>query len=364
MNCGVVQVDLGERAYNVIIADGLSKGFTANFASIVNGRKCLIVSDSNVFPLYGKLCERALTDAGAAKIGHFSFEAGEASKNIATLERIYHAAVCCGLDRTSVIVALGGGVVGDLSGFAAATFMRGIDVVQIPTTLLSMVDSSVGGKTGIDLPEGKNLVGAFWQPKLVLVDTQFLSTLPRRELTAGEAEVIKYGLILDVNLFSRIENSTEDINKGESEYFVDLVSACCQLKADVVMADEKESGLRSVLNFGHTFGHAIEAVTGYNTYLHGEAVSIGIVIASELSMKLGLLDNEAVGRIRSTLVALGLPVKVVGVKPDDIIKAIGFDKKTVGGKPRFVILHGIGGAQVSKDVKASLVDESIRCCCD
>ena len=364
MSSGVVRVDLGERSYDIHVAKKLSEKFSACLAPFVKGRRCLIVSDSHVFPLYGKLCCQSLLGAGSGAVGHYLFEAGEGSKNIRVWEEILHAAVREKLDRSSVILALGGGVVGDLAGFAAASYMRGIDFIQMPTSLLAMVDSSVGGKTGVDLPEGKNLVGAFWQPKLVLVDTDFLSTLPRRELTAGLAEVAKYGLSLDAKLFARIENSLEEVGGNDWAFYADLVSACCQLKADIVMADERESGLRAVLNFGHTFGHAIEAVTGYSAYIHGEAVGIGMVMAAELSQELGLIDEPTVRRVRGALAGLGLPVAAKGIKADAVHKAMGVDKKTVGGKLKFVVLHGIGGAKISHDASPQLVIEAIRRCCD
>jgi len=321
-----------------------------------------MVSDSNVEPLYGSAVAGKLRNRGF-KVAEVTVPAGESSKAAEQLFRIYHAAVEAGLDRSSYIVALGGGMVGDLAGFAAATFMRGIKFIQIPTSLLAMVDSAVGGKTAINLPEGKNLVGAFHQPVEVVADLSVLKTLPEREYVSGLAEVVKCGIIADAALFELIEKNSDGIVAREGKLLEEVVERCCSLKARVVSADEREEGLRGILNFGHTLGHAIEKTAGYGGMLHGEAVSIGMVYAAGLSEKRSGLSAGDRDRIRNLLARLGLPVCFVKNPPDwnGLRRAMAVDKKTLGGLPRFVLAGRIGsvvlGCEIPEDVMAGALGE-------
>jgi 3-dehydroquinate synthase len=268
---------------------------------------------------------------------------GEEHKNFTWLTRIYDQLIAAGIERSGALVALGGGVVGDLTGFAAATYLRGIACVQVPTTLLAQVDSSIGGKTGVNHVLGKNLIGAFSQPRFVLADVETLHTLPPRELTAGLAEVIKYGVILDAPLFALLEDRIADVQALDRELLVEVVRRCCAIKASVVSADETESGLRAVLNFGHTVGHGIESITGYTRYLHGEAVAIGMVAAARVSRQLGFCEERDVERIRSVLVRCGLPTEVPAeLRGEALARAMRADKKAREGAIKFVCLETIG----------------------
>jgi 3-dehydroquinate synthase len=359
-----IKVDLKERGYDIIIGDGIVSGATPDssvFSPFVSGRKCLVITDSNVNRILGARLLKTLEVAGAdAKLA--VFKAGEASKNIRTYESLLRNACKSGLDRSSVIVALGGGVVGDVAGFVAATYMRGISFIQVPTTLLAMVDSSVGGKTGIDLPEGKNLVGAFWQPRLVIIDPAVLTTLPKREVRCGLAEVVKYGVIMDDKFFSFLEKSLYGITNMEMGVFAKIISRCCKLKAEVVCADEHEtSGLRAILNYGHTFGHAIETVTGYEKYAHGEAVSVGMCIAANLATRCNKFAQGMAERQLNLLKALGLPTALDGeIKAAQIYKAMFKDKKTEKGKLRLVLPDRIGKVSIVKDADGKAVLEAIK----
>ena len=359
-----IKVDLKERGYDIIIGKGIVSGGKPDasvFRPFVSGRKCLVVTDSNVGRILSARFLKVLGTAGAhAELA--VFKAGEASKNIRTYESLLRKASKSGLDRSSVIVALGGGVVGDVAGFVAATYMRGVSFIQVPTTLLAMVDSSVGGKTGIDLPEGKNLVGAFWQPRLVVIDPQTLRTLPKRELRCGLAEVVKYGVIMDENFFSFLGKNLCGIVKMDNRIYEKIIARCCELKAEVVCADEREtSGLRAILNYGHTFGHAVETVTGYGKYAHGEAVSIGMCIAANLAISCNKFSPESAERQKSLLKAVGLPTNIAGdIGPVKIYKAMFKDKKTENGKLRLVLPDRIGKVSLVKDVDGKAVLEAIR----
>mgnify|MGYP001393643899 CR=1 FL=1 len=313
-----IKVNLKERSYDIIVGKGTLKD-CPSLKAAVSGRRCLVITDSNVGSLYGQPVLASLRKAGA-EASMVSFKAGESSKNIDTYGKLLRQACRAGLDRSSVIVALGGGVVGDVAGFVAASYMRGISFVQIPTTLLAMVDSSVGGKTGFDLPEGKNLVGAFWQPSLVVIDTDTLGTLPKREVRCGLAEVVKYGVIMDEKFFSFLEKNMKSISSMDHKTFEKIISRCCELKAKVVCADEREtSGLRAILNYGHTFGHAVETVTGYGKYAHGEAVAIGMCMAATLSIACNKFPPESEARQKSLLEAVGLPTAAAGkINPVEI----------------------------------------------
>ena len=359
-----IKVDLKERGYEIIIGKGIVSGGkpdSSAFRPFVSGRKCLVVTDSNVNRILGDRFLKILGNAGAdAKLA--VFKAGESSKNMRTYESLLRTACKSGLDRSSVIVALGGGVVGDVAGFVAATYMRGINFIQAPTTLLAMVDSSVGGKTGIDLPEGKNLVGAFWQPRLVVIDPQTLKTLPKREVRCGLAEVVKYGVIMDGKFFSFLEENTRGMKNIEMDLFAKIISRCCELKAKVVCADERETaGLRAILNYGHTFGHAVETVTGYGKYAHGEAVSIGMCIAANLAVLNHKFSPAMAERQLNLLKAIGLPTSLHGgIKPAQIFRAMFKDKKTEKGKLRLILPDSIGKVSLVKDADSKAVLESIR----
>ena len=286
--------------------------------------------------------------------------AGEVSKSVEMANSLWQKALELGADRKSVIVAVGGGVVGDLAGFIAASFARGLDFYQVPTTLLAQVDSSVGGKVGINLPGAKNMVGAFWQPQHVTIDTAVLATLPDREFKAGLAEVVKYGVILDEAFFTYLESHVEDLNQRNDVVFRQVIAKCCQLKADVVQADERETtGLRAVLNYGHTFGHALEAVTQYGQFLHGEAISIGMLCASRLAALLGMIEPQLTQRQFALLEGLGLPTAMPDVDLDRILEAMSRDKKVEYGKLRFILPTKLGHVKLVADVDDSMVRKAM-----
>ena len=278
----VVKVPLGERSYSILIGTGLLRRLGAECDKLELGQRCAVISDRNVAPRYAQAALLSLTNAGFSPL-LITVPAGETAKSMTQVQACYDQLAKHRLERKSFIVALGGGVVGDLAGFVAATYLRGIDFVQVPTTLLAQVDSSVGGKVGVNLKAGKNLVGAFYQPRLVLCDLEALKLLPPRQFRSGLAEVIKYGIIYDAALFKRLELNLLRVLRQDEDTLAEIVARCCQIKAEVVGQDEKESGLRAILNFGHTIGHAIEAISGYGAYLHGEAISIGQVAAARLS---------------------------------------------------------------------------------
>lgn len=363
-----ITVELGDRSYPIHIGSGNLDGLGEACRTEGLTGKCLVVSDENVAPLYADRAVQSLKQAGFEP--HLEIlPAGEPTKCHDQLIRLYSKAADAGLDRKCFLVALGGGVVGDLTGFAAASWLRGIRLVQVPTTLLSMVDSSVGGKTGINIKEGKNLVGAFHQPELVMIDLDTLQTLPERELAAGLAEVVKYGVIWDAELFAELENvdavSSPRLQKsgerGEDTASTDqmgkIIARCCEIKADVVRQDEREGGLRGILNFGHTLAHAIENAAGYGEFLHGEAVAIGMVYAAHLSVELKGLSVDASARIEKLLAGLQLPVHGPALEWADLRAAMAVDKKTVGGLPKFVLADRLGHVEFGCDVPEELLKE-------
>lgn len=359
-----IDVKLIDREYRILIEPGILKTLPSVLSKFISKKNVLIVTDDNVNKLYGKNVLKKVSSI-AAKSTIISVTPGEASKNLSTIEKLYHDAIELGLDRTSVIIALGGGVVGDLAGFFAATYMRGIDFIQIPTTLLAMVDSSVGGKTGVDLPEGKNLIGSFWQPKTVIIDPETLKTLPVREVRCGLAEVIKYGMILDEDFFSYLEDHTKELNELDQEIYTRVIGRCCRIKANVVENDEREeNGLRAILNYGHTFGHAIEAITGYEKLNHGEGVAIGMCMAANLAIADDRLDDAAELRQENLLRRLHLPCSIEGVKPQEVLDAMSKDKKTISGKLHFILPDTIGEVTIAKGLDKHLILNSIRNCCD
>ncbi len=358
-----VEVELGDRSYGINIGAGLLDGAAKLLAPYVRKRKCLLVSDGKVYGLYADRLVDALLKAGAVVYASV-FPAGEGSKNLQVMERLYRKAAGAGLDRDSFIIALGGGVPGDMAGFLAASYMRGIGFIQVPTSLLAMVDSSVGGKTGLDLPEGKNLVGAFWQPKTVLMDTALLDTLPPRELRCGLAEIVKTAVILDGELFDFLEEKGSEILEGKAAPTVKAVARCCELKASVVMADEREGSLRAILNYGHTFGHAIETVSGYEGIAHGEGVAIGMCMAADLARRMRLFSKAEAERQERLIESLGLPTRVAGLDPGAILDAMSKDKKTRGDKLNFVLPTRLGEAKLFKDVPKAEVLKTVRGRCD
>ena len=356
-----VTVSLGSRSYAIEVDRGLLAQLGLRCRDLNLRERCAVISDANVAPLYMQKCVAALESAGFKPFG-LTIPAGETAKSLKVVQECYDQLAEQRLERKSFIVALGGGVVGDLAGFVAATYLRGIPFVQVPTTLLAQVDSSVGGKVGVNLKAGKNLVGAFYQPLLVLCDLQSLNTLPEREFRAGLAEVIKYGIIYDAKLFSRLERDMPVILKRDPAVLAEIVARCCEIKADVVGQDETETGLRAILNFGHTIGHALEAISRYGKYLHVEAISIGQVAAARLSAKLTGLSWGDAGHIRALFEAAGLPVTVKLSKGqvDKLFEAMRLDKKVAGGEIKFVLARDIGrvewGIKVPEEEIRSVIE--------
>jgi 3-dehydroquinate synthase len=353
-----VNVPLGNRSYKILIGGGLLARLGSQCAALELGRRCAIISDSNVAPLYAKAAQASLERAGF-EVVLVTVPAGETAKSIKTVEFCYDRFAEHRLERKSFVVALGGGVVGDLAGFVAATYLRGIQFVQVPTTLLAQVDSSVGGKVGVNLKAGKNLVGAFHQPRLVLCDLNTFKTLPEREFRAGLAEVIKYGIISDAKLFGQLEREMTRLLKRDQQTLARVVARCCEIKADVVGQDETETGLRAILNFGHTIGHALEAISGYGKYLHGEAISIGQVAAAKLSNRLLGLPMREVERIIEIFQVAGLPTRV---KPNRtqlkrLCAAMKLDKKVSAGEVKFVLAKSIGRVEFGHNVPVALIEE-------
>jgi 3-dehydroquinate synthase len=358
----IVRVDLSERSYDIVIGPGAITQAGARIAPLIGRRPVIIVTDDTVAPLHLPALESALESAGVRRNGPtIILPAGEKTKSFAHLEALLDEMLGRGIERSTVLIALGGGVVGDLVGFAAAIALRGLDFVQIPTTLLAQVDSSVGGKTGINTRQGKNLVGSFHQPRLVLADTSALATLLPRHVLSGYAEVVKYGLIDDADFFEWLEQHGAAVCAGDTKALVHAVTMSCAAKAAIVGQDERESGRRALLNFGHTFGHALEAAVGYdNRLLHGEAVALGMGMAFDLSARLGLCTGQDAVRVRRHFEAIGLPTKlgqVEGVTWDtvDLLGHMAKDKKVQDGKITFVLARGIGRAFTARDIDSAEV---------
>ena len=337
-----LNVNLGARSYPIYVGAAILARAGELLTEAGLRGKVAVVSNPTVAQLYLDPIHRALSQSGL-EVAPILVPDGEEHKNIHTLQTIYDRLIAARLERKSCVLALGGGVIGDLAGFAAATYLRGVPYVQVPTTLLAQVDSSVGGKTAIDHAQGKNLIGAFYQPKLVLVDVAVLKTLPRREMVAGLAEVIKYGVIEDAALFALLETEIEKLMQLESDRLIETIATCCALKARVVEADEREDDYRAVLNFGHTIGHALEAVTGYSEFLHGEAVGVGMVKAAMLSGRQGFCDQATFERIVGLIRRAGLPTEIPNnVALPALIQALEVDKKAAAGKIKFVMCAGLG----------------------
>lgn len=343
----VVTVNLGESSYDIQIGSGSLPELGQRCVSSGLTGRAAVVTNPTVNALYGDTVQGSLTAAGYP-VTMIEIPDGEEFKNAATLNSVYDALIEAGLDRKSFIVALGGGVVGDLAGFAAATFLRGIPFVQVPTTLLAQVDSSVGGKTAIDHPRGKNLIGAFYQPRLVLIDVETLSTLPKREYCAGVAEVVKYGVALDGPFFDYLEQHADALLAMERESLMAIIRRCCELKAQVVELDEKESGIREALNYGHTLGHALETLAGYRSLVHGEAVAIGMALAARICAKRGECGDDDVARITRLLTHLGLSVTPPAVESSQLLDALLKDKKSRAGSINFICNRGIGNYVVAR----------------
>ncbi len=350
-------VALGDRSYPILIGGGLldQPGLILPY---LKTPQAAIVTNTTVGPLYLERVQRLLLQNGV-KVVPIVLPDGEAYKNSASLNLIYDALLTHRMERKATLIALGGGVIGDLTGFAAATYLRGVPFIQIPTTLLAQVDSSVGGKTGINHPLGKNMIGAFYQPQLVLADTDTLNSLPEREISAGLAEVIKYGLIRDLPFLSWLEANMDKLLARDPVALGYAIHRSCQNKAEVVAADEREAGSRALLNLGHTFGHAIEAGMGYGAWLHGEAVGVGMIMAAELSRRLGWLSEGDVARARALILKAGLPTLAPDLGFDKYLDLMGLDKKVEDGKIRFVLLKALGEAVLSADVPAALLQETI-----
>lgn len=348
-----LRVELGERSYPIYIQPGLL-GSPAQLSEHIKTNKVVIVTNDTVDPLYSASIEQALAHLDWQK---FVLPDGEGYKTLDSFEKISSFLLEVEASRDTTLLALGGGVIGDLTGFVAACFQRGIPFIQLPTTLLSQVDSSVGGKTAVNHPLGKNMIGAFYQPVAVFIDTQSLNTLPEREFAAGMAEVIKYGVIYDGEFFSWLEENVEKLRALDPEVIQYAIFRCCQIKAEIVAQDEKESGIRALLNLGHTFGHAIEAEMGYGNWLHGEAVAAGTILASEAAYHKGWLSASEVCRIKQLMEAFSLPVKAPEqMNYQSFMQHMKHDKKVKAGKIRFVLPESIGQAVVTDDLNQELLE--------
>lgn len=360
----IISVQLPEKSYDIHVAtNGLSQlGKQAQKLNI--GKKILIISNPEIFDYYGQITINSLTQAGF-EVDYHLIPAGEIYKNLESIQSIYDMALQVRLERSSTLLALGGGVIGDMTGFAAATWLRGINFIQVPTSLLAMVDASVGGKTGVNHPQGKNLIGAFYQPKLVMIDPLVLKTLPEREFRAGMAEVIKYGVIWAQNLFTELElaNRLDSLDNLDSELLNLILTRSCQAKAEVVSQDEKESGLRAILNYGHTIGHGLESLTNYQTFVHGEAVAIGMVAAGKIAVKAQLWNEEEAKRQDNLIIKAGLPTKIpANLDIEAIIASLQLDKKVQGGKVRFILPLKIGKVTISEQINSDLLREVLPLC--
>ena len=350
-----LRVELGSRSYPVLIGQGLLRE-RALFEQHLRARDLLVVSNTAVAPLYLDALQSGLQPR---RVIATILPDGESHKTLATVARILDVLVANRLGRDCAVVAFGGGVVGDMAGFAAATYQRGVAFVQVPTTLLAQVDSSVGGKTGVNHPGGKNLIGAFHQPAVVVADTSTLSTLPPRELRAGLAEVIKYGLICDAAFFAWLEAHIDALLAGDPAALAHVIRRSCEIKADIVGRDEREHGDRALLNLGHTFGHAVEAATGYSEWLHGEAIGAGLVMAARMSQESGYLTAGELERVTGLVARAGLPTHISSVKPDAALDHMRIDKKVQAGRIRLVLLRGIGSAFVTAEYGETALDRTL-----
>jgi 3-dehydroquinate synthase len=354
-----VRVALGARSYPIHIGRGLLQ--RADLVAPLLRRRAAVVTNTTVAALYLDRLAAALESAGIACV-RIVVPDGEDHKDWATLNSVFDALIAQRCDRQTTIFALGGGVIGDLAGFAAATYQRGVPFIQVPTTLLAQVDSSVGGKTAINHPRGKNMIGAFYQPLAVLADMDTLVTLPERELRAGLAEVVKHGAIRDADFFAWLEASADRLSARDPDALAHAVKRSVEIKAEVVALDEREADVRALLNFGHTFGHAIEAGMGYGAWLHGEGVAAGMVMAADLSVRMGLLDAPASARLKALLARLGLPVAGPALSADRYLELMSIDKKVQAGRIRFVLLQQLGAATLASDVPPPLLNATLAAC--
>ena len=344
-----LNIDLEERSYDILIGRNILSKVGEFISKRFNPSKTTIITHPSIRSLFGDKIESGLANIiNSTEV--IEVPEGESSKSLQQAELIYDRMLEMKCDRKSFLIALGGGVIGDLTGFIAATYQRGIPFIQIPTTLLSQVDSSVGGKTAVNLPRGKNMIGAFYQPKLVVIDLDTLQTLPKKEFRAGLAEVVKYGVIADAELFTFLENKADEILSLKSTCLEYIIETSCAIKARVVEKDEHENRHRMILNFGHTFGHAIETLTNYTEYLHGEALSIGMVQAASLSVETGLCNEDVLIRIKNLLKKFGLPIHPPDLKPEDIIQSMYHDKKTTRNKLRLILAKAIGSIEIVDNV--------------
>ncbi|TWI54178.1 3-dehydroquinate synthase [Pseudomonas duriflava] len=351
-----LNVNLGERSYPIYIGQNVLADSHC-FLPYIKGRKAAIVTNETIAPLY---LQRLIDSLPGKDVTSIVLPDGEAYKNWEVLQTIFDALLRDRHDRSTTLIALGGGVVGDMTGFAAACYQRGVAFIQVPTTLLSQVDSSVGGKTGINHPLGKNMIGAFYQPKSVVIDTSVLKTLPEKELSAGLAEVIKYGLICDEPFLVWLEEHIERLRHVDPESLIEAIERSCAAKADVVGTDEREAGLRAILNLGHTFGHAIESHQGYGAWLHGEAVAAGTAMALDMSCRLGWLSEAQRQRALRLLIRAGLPIAPPGeMTPDDFMKYMAIDKKVLDGQLRLVLLKQLGEAVVTSDFPYNILKDTL-----
>ena len=356
-----VNVDLGAKSYDIVIGYDVKNEILEFVKQADFSSKGLIITDSNLATLYAAKLQEILKNAGlAADI--VVIPAGESSKSLKVAETLYTKAINLGLDRKSPILALGGGVVGDLAGFIAATYMRGVPFVQIPTSLLAQVDSSVGGKVAVNHALGKNLIGAFYQPKAVFMDLNMMSTLPKREIYTGLGEIIKYGIIYDAEFFKFLEENKEKVLALEPKVITHIIARSCEIKAAVVSQDEQESGLRRILNFGHTIAHTIEKETNYVRYNHGEAVAIGMVAAAHISLQLNLIDEKTFIRVKKLITDLHLPVAAENCIADNMYNDIFHDKKTINGKVNWVLMSAIGKVISRNDISEKMVRLAINEC--
>lgn len=352
-------VALGDRGYPIFIGTNLLSR-THLYTQHIHGQQVFIVTNETVALIYLDVLKNNLHGFGIASV---VLPDGEAHKNLTTLNEIFTALLTEKHNRTTTLIALGGGVIGDMTGFAAACYQRGVNFIQIPTTLLSMVDSSVGGKTGVNHLMGKNMIGAFYQPQAVIADISLLKTLPAREISAGLAEVIKYGLISDYDFFVWLEHNIELLMQGDETALSYAVLRSCKNKAEIVAQDEREGGIRAILNFGHTFGHAIETAQGYGNWLHGEAVAAGMVMAADLSMRCGGISSNDLGRVVDLLVRANLPVKAPeNMTTEDFVELMGVDKKVLDGRLRLVLLTSLGSAIVTSDIDIDLLWQTFAAC--
>jgi 3-dehydroquinate synthase len=358
-NQQIVHVHLRDRSYPIFIEPGLIDRVDGCLDS-VSGRHLVLITDQTVDDLYSAAVISCLSGQ-VLRLDKLVVAAGEMSKSVEQLQSLWQQMIESGSDRSTIVVALGGGVIGDLAGFVAASLLRGLELIQIPTTLLAQVDSSVGGKVGINLPQGKNLVGAFWQPRAVLIDPAVLRTLDERNYRAGLAEVVKYAVILDEAFFGWLEKNSDEIKNRDPETLKTLIARCCQLKAEVVSEDEREtSGRRVILNYGHTLGHAIENNVGYGELLHGEAISIGMAFAGQLALQMGRVDREFVQRQMQLLENFGLPTQLGSANAEQLLSTMQHDKKSIGRAIRFVLPTKIGHVELVSEVSEKEINTAIK----